>query len=231
MHTTNIKIMKTFFKIFSLSILWFLVWAIFAFYLQPQGIDYSNNYLLTVIYFLLLIVALTSIFKKQMDGYIENFSPKDLLAMVIFSVGVSLLYYIISIVSAGSPLNAIKSGLPSILQLDERFFIAKAFDIMFQQAFFMISIYYLFDNNVKKSTDMLLFGLYVMIIHFPILFMDSPMGKIFFMSSFFAGLIFSYCITKSKKGFIYSYMVHFGFYVILAAVFWLGGAKYIAGLI
>jgi hypothetical protein len=57
------------------------------------------------------------------------------------------------------------------------------------------------------------------------------MGRILFGVSFFAGLIFSYFITRSKKGFIYSYMVHFGFYVILAAIFWLGGAGLIAKLI
>jgi hypothetical protein len=70
-----------------------------------------------------------------------------------------------------------------------------------------------------------------MFIHIPILLANSPMGKIFLVSSFFAGIIFSYCITKSKKGFLYSYMIHFGFYVILAMVFWLGGADLIAKLI
>jgi hypothetical protein len=223
--------MKTFFKIFGLSFIWFSVWAVFYFYLTPQGVDYLNRYILTSIYFLLVIVALTSIFKKEVDGYVDNFSPRDLLAMVLFSICVISIYYFTSLLTEGSPLNAIKNNLPAILQLDGRFLVTKAFEIMFQQTFFMISIYYLFNNNVSKYKDMILFGLYAMFIHFPILFINSSMGKILFSVSFFAGLIFSYCITKSKKGFLYSYMIHFGFYVILAMIFWFGGAKYIASLI
>ena len=223
--------MKTFLKIFGLSFIWFSVWAVYILYLQPQGIDYLNNYILSAIFFLLVIVALTSIFKKELDGYVENFSPKDLFIMVLFSLVVSAIYYVINNITGGTPLGEIKNNLPAVLQLDDRFLVTKAFEIMFQQTFFMISIYYLFNNNVSKNIDMLLFGLYAMLIHIPILFVDSSMGKILFGVSFFAGLIFSYCITKSKKGFMYSYMIHFGFYVLLAAVFWLGGAKYIAGLI
>ena len=109
--------------------------------------------------------------------------------------------------------------------------LSKAFEIMFQQTFFMICIYHLFGNNVSKTNDMFLFGLFSMFIHFPVLFIDSAMGKILFAVSFFAGVIFSYCITKSKKGFIYSYMIHFAFYVLLAVVFWIFGAKYIPNII
>jgi hypothetical protein len=223
--------MKTFLKILGLSLIWFLVWAVFICYLEPQGIDYINNYVLTSIFFLLVIVALTTIFKEQIGEYVDKFSPKDLLIMVLFSLIVTAIYYFIGLLTQENPLNAAKSILPAILQLSDRFLVTKAFEIMFQQTFFMISIYYLFNNNVSKNKDMLLFGLYVMFIHFPIIFVPSSMGKVLFAVSFFAGLIFSYCITKSKKGFIWSYMIHFGFYVVLAMVFWLGGANYLAGLI
>lgn len=223
--------MKTFLKIAGLSSIWFLVWAVFYLYLVPQGIDYLNEYILTSIYFLLVIVALTSIFKKQVDGYVDNFSPRDLLMMALFSICVISIYYLTHILADGSSLDAMKNNLPDMLHLDERFLVTKAFEIMFQQTLFMISIYYLFKNNIFKYKNMLLFGLFLMFIHFPIIFVNLSMGKILFAVSFFAGLIFYYCITKSKKGFLYSYMIHFGFYVILAMVFWLGGAKYIAGLI
>lgn len=224
-------IMKTLYKIFGLSIIWFIIWVTFIFYLEPQGIDYINNYLLTAIYFLLVIVALTSVFKKELDDYVDNFSPRDLGVMILFSIFVVTIYYLIGIFSENSSLFYIKDNLYPAFQLDNRFLVTKAFEIMFQQVFFMISIYYLFNNNVSKTIDMLLFGLYAMYLHLPMLFLSFKVGKILFFASFFAGLIFSYFITKSKKGFIYSYMVHFSFYVILAVVFWLGGAKYIMSLI
>ena len=96
--------MKTFFKIFGLSFIWFSVWAIFILYLQPQGIDYINRYILTSVYFLLIIVALTSIFKKEIGNYVDNFSPNDLLIMVLFSIIVISVYYFVSLFMEGSPL-------------------------------------------------------------------------------------------------------------------------------
>lgn len=223
-------IMNTFFKILSLSLIWFFVWVIFIFYLEPQGIDYVNRYLLSCIYFLLIIIALSTFFKKELDGYVDDFSIKDLGYMVLFSISIAVIYYFISIYSEKSLFSNIKYSLDPVFHLDNRYLVTKAFEIMFQQSFFMISIHYLFNNNVSRNIDMLLFGLYSMFIHIPTLFI-SVLGPILFIASFFSGIIFSHFITKSKKGFIYSYMIHFSFYVLLAVVFWLGGAEYIINLI
>lgn len=223
--------MKMFLRILGLSIIWLSVWAFFVLYLQPQGIDYINHYLITSVYFLLVIVFLTTVFKEQIGKYVDKFSPRDLLAMSLFSACVIIVYYFIGLLSEGSVLNDIRYSFPQILQINEKFLITKSFEIMFQQTFFMISIYYLFNDNISDYIDMLIFGLFSLVIHIPVLFVDGSMGKILFAVSFFAGVVFSYCINKSKKGFIYSYMIHFGFYVLLSSVFWLGGYKYMLSLI
>jgi hypothetical protein len=223
--------MKTFNQIFRLSIVWFSVWAILIFYLQPQGIDYISSYILTAIYFLLVLVALTSMFKNEIGNYVENFSPKDLLVMILFSIAVASIYYFLSLVAENNIYWSMRSSLPPMLQLDDKFLVTKAFEIMFQQTFFMICLYHLFSNKLSKHINIILFGLFSMFIHFPILFVSDSMGKIIFAFSFFAGLIFAYFITRSKRGFIYGYMVHFGLYVLLAAIFWFGGAQFLVKLI
>lgn len=212
--------MDTLRKIFGLSLIWFGVWAFQIYYLQPHGIDYIHNYILTCIYFLLAIVYITTAFKEQIGKYVESFSPKDLLIMIIFSIAVSLIYYFMAIYAEHSQFYAVKNSLAPALQVDYRFLLTKSFEIMFQQSFFMVSIYYLFNNNVSKKTDMLLFGFYTFLIHVPIVFVPNYAGKILLAVSFFAGVIFSYCITKSTKGFMWSYMIHYGFYVLLAVSFW-----------
>jgi len=223
--------MKKFSIILGLIFIWFLTWFVFIKYLQPQGIDYINYYALTSLYFLLIILFLTTVFKNQIGEYVEKFSPRDLLVMSLFSLCVVIDYYFIRLLSEGSVLNDIRYSLPQVLQMNEKFLISKSFEIMFQQTFFMVSIYYFFNNKISRYIDILIFGLYALVIHIPILFIDGSMGKILFSASFFAGIIFSYCISRSKKGFIYSYMIHFGFYVLLSSVFWLGGYKYILPLI
>lgn len=223
--------MKMFLRILGLSVIWVSVWAFFVLYLQPQGIDYINNYIITCLYFLLVILFLTTIFRDQIGKYVDKFTPRDLLAMSLFSLCVVIAYYFIDLLSEGSVLIGMKNSLPQILQMNEKFLVTKSFEIMFQQTFFMISIYYLFNDNISDYIDMFIFGLFTLVIHIPVLFIDGSMGKILFAVSFFAGVIFSYCINKSKRGFIYSYMIHFGFYVLLSSVFWLGGYRYILALI
>jgi hypothetical protein len=223
--------MPRLFKISMLPVIWMVVWLTFVLYLQPQGIDYVNKYIITCLYFLVIIVYFSFAFKRQIGEYVDKFSPKDLLSMVIFAVTVIITYFVIGLLSENSPLNLNRYELPQMLWLDEKYLVTKSFEIMFQQAFFMLSIYYVFDEKISDYIDMLIFGLYCLILHIPVLFIEGSMGKILFSVSFFAGLIFSYCITKSKKGFIYSYMIHFGFYVLLAVIFWLGGDKYIVPLL
>ena len=217
-------------KIIVLSLIWFGVWYVFYFYLEPQNIDYIDNYIFTCLYFLVVIVTITTIFRNQIGEYVEKFSPKDLLMMVIFSMCISAIYYFTNMVAENSPMYAIKSQLNPMLYLDSRYLATKAFEIMFQQTFFMVTIYYLFTNKISKRVDIFLFGLYILILHIPRLFVNEKMGKTLVIVSFFAGLLFSYFITKSIKGFIYSYMIHFGFYVLVAIIFWLGGANYILSL-
>ena len=223
--------MKTFLRIFGLSFIWISAWAFPILYLQPRGINYINNYLITSLYFLLIILFLTTVFKRQIGEYVEKFSPRDLLVMSLFSVCVVIAYHFIDLLSEGSVLNNIKNNLPQVFQMNEKFLVTKSFEIMFQQTFFMICIYYLFNNKISSYIDMFIFGIFTLIIHIPIIFVIGSVGKILFAVSFFAGIIFSYCITKSKVGFIYSYMIHFGFYVLLSSIFWLGGYKYILSLI
>ncbi|MBU6370629.1 MAG: hypothetical protein KGH93_00600 [Patescibacteria group bacterium] len=207
-------------KVLGLSVLWFSVWGFLILYLEPHGIDYVHNYVITSLYFLLVIVYMTNAFKDEIGAYVDRFEPSDLLAMTLFAVFVSVVYYVTAAYAGHSPLFFLRDRIPDALKLDYRFLITKSFEIMFQQCFFMISIYYLFDNNVSRIADMLLFGVYTMLIHVPILFVPTSSGKILFAVSFFAGVIFSYCITRSRRGFVWSYMIHFAFYVLLAVSFW-----------
>jgi hypothetical protein len=222
--------MKKLLQIIGIAIVWFAVWAFFILVLEKQGIDYSNHYVITSLYFMLVIAAISAVFRRQIGAYIESFSPKDLLIVSIFSALMALIYFLVNhfiIASSGINLNL----LPTSVRMQESFLVSKAFEIMFQQTIFIVSIYYIFDNKVSNWKDIFLFGLFVLLIHIPLLIIPDFMSYIIISVSFFAGIIFSYCITRFKKGFIYSFMVHYGFYVAIGAAYWLLGAKYLSSLI
>ena len=222
--------MKKFLQIIGIAIIWFIVWTFFILVLEKQGIDYSNHYVITSIYFMLVIAALSAIFRKQIGTYIEGFTPKDLLIVSVFSVLMAAIYFLVNhFLVLPSGINV--ATLPSSVRIQESFLASKAFEIMFQQTIFIISIYYIFDNKVSKWSDIFLFGLFVLLIHIPLLIIPDFVTYVILSVSFFAGVIFSYCITRFKKGFLYSFMIHYGFYVLLGVLYWLGMSKFVSHLI
>jgi len=222
--------MKLVGKILGLALIWFGVWAFFIEVLQIQGIDYTNHYIITTVFFLLVITGLTSAFREQIGHYIEKFTPRDLLIVSVFSAVMALIYFLVNLFFV-EPLGISTASYPFVLRIQESFLVSKAFEIMFQQAFFIICVYYLFNKNVAGWKNVLLFGIFTFSLHIPVLFVPNAMGKTLLLSSFFAGVIFSYCITKFKKGFLYSFMIHYAFYVLLGAAYWVGFAEYVRFLI
>jgi hypothetical protein len=222
--------MKKFLQIIGIAFIWFIVWAFFIVVLQKQGVDYSNNYVITSVYFMLVITGLSSVFRKEIGAYIETFTPRDLLIVSVFSASMALIYFLANqflVIPSGIDV----STLPFAVRIQESFLVSKAFEIMFQQTIFIVSIYYIFDNNVSKWKDIFLFGIFTLLIHVPVLLVPDSMSIILLSVSFFAGIIFSYCITRFKKGFIYSFMIHYGFYILLGVLYWLGMSKFVGHFI
>jgi len=222
--------MKFLGKIFGLSLIWFGVWAFFIEVLQIQGIDYTNHYVITTVFFMLVITGLTSVFKNQINTFVEKFTQRDLLMVSIFSALMALIYFLVNTFVI-TPMGVDVSTYPFLLRMQESFLVSKAFEIMFQQTFFIICVYYLFNKNVAGWKNILSFGIFTLVLHIPVLFVPNAMGKTLLLSSFFAGVIFSYCITKFKKGFLYSFFIHYAFYVLLGAAWWLGFSEYVRFLI
>jgi hypothetical protein len=179
---------------------------------------------------MLVITGLTSVFKNQISFFVEKFTQRDLFIVSVFSASMALIYFLVNTFFV-APLGIDISTYPFVLRMQESFLVSKAFEIMFQQTFFIICVYYLFNKNVAGWKNILSFGIFTLIIHIPVLLVPNAMGKTLLLSSFFAGVIFSYCITKFKKGFLYSFFIHYAFYVLLGAAYWIGLADYVHFLI
>ncbi len=133
----------------------------------------------------------------------------------------SVAYYLLDRFVIPSSYDAFRNTLEYSLRVNQAFLITKAFEIMFQQAFFIVSIHYLFKNGLSFGKDTLLFGLYTLAIHLPLfLFVPFDFAVVIVLSSFFAGVIFSYFIVKYKNGFMWSYVVHYWFYIAIAVMYW-----------
>lgn len=222
-------LMKTFKRIALVSIVWFIVWAFFIFVMQEQGIDYIHNYLFSCIYFAFAIGFIYTFLGSHIRAHANNFSLKEL-GIASGSLVVSIiLYELMNRFVIPDSYDSLRPTLDYIFRLDNSFLVTKAFEIMFQQAFFIVSIDYLFKNGLSKNSDVFLFGLYSFIIHIPILFiLDVKLATIILLSSFLAGLLFSYCIIRLKNGFVWSYVAHYSFYVLLGVVYWLSATHALA---
>jgi hypothetical protein len=195
---------------------------VFIFSFQSEGINYVKNFAVSCAYFALIIFLLYETFGEHLKARANNFSLKEIgIASVLIAVSVYV-YWILNHFVISLDYGSIRNTLAYPLQIKNSFLITKAFEIMFQQAFFIISIDYLFKNQLKTSYDIIIFGFYSFLIHLPIIFiLDSSLAWVILFSSFAAGMLFSYCIIKYKNGFLYSYIIHYSFYVLIGVVYWL----------
>ncbi len=214
-----IKVLK---NLFVLAFVWFSVWSVFQYILKSIDINYVNNFVFTSIYFGLATIFLYKFFKSKIEKKVNHFSTKDTLIIVfLYIISATAFYFLRANVDVSLLENA-RASMDSIFWLDDRILISKTFEIMFQQVFFIISIDFLFRSPLSNKIEYFLFGIYSLLIHIPIfIFLPYTYSLLLVVASFFSGVIFSYLITKYKKGFLYSYIIHLLFYIFLISGYWL----------
>ncbi len=214
--------MRTLKNISLISLAWFASWAVFVLLLEQNGIDYVNNYLLTCGYFALIIAILYTFLGTRIKAHANHFSSEEIgIASISLVLGLAI-YYFLDHFIIPTQFNEFRSSLHWALQVNNTFLISKAFEIMFQQAFFIVAIDYLFENGLPQRKDVGFFGLYVLILHLPLLYISTTwLSAVFISTSFFAGEIFSYLIVRNRYGFLWSYIIHYSFYIILPVLYWL----------
>jgi hypothetical protein len=205
-----------------LTAFWFLVWGVFVFVLVPKSIDYTNNFIYTSAYFGLVIAFLVHNFRHRIEKFVSDFTWVDAGVIALFFVVSSFSFWAVRTHLVPIVTDMATTPLLTALMPDDRALVAKTFEIVFQQVFFVIIISYIFHSNRFSWKKILAFATYILLIHIPImLIVPLSFSLILIIGSFVGGMVFSLLITRYKQGFIASFLVHLGFYTILYTGYWL----------
>ncbi len=111
----------------------------------------------------------------------------------------------------------------AFVHLNARFFLPKFFDVLFQQMLVLAAVVGLTTFHMPLLTLCIIFGLIFLLGHIITLFINAVRGKsvplttgiTFCVASFFAGVIWPYILLRVPYGYIYTFITHMGYYILL----------------
>lgn len=204
-----------------LVLMWFGTWAFFYFYLIGRGINYVKDAEVTTLYFLFVSVTMLGLFGDRLAPFLDDYAglPFGILA-VAFLLNLGIYYYVPTFFRRPSVLIK-KYPNEFFLALDSRYLISKTFDIIYQQIFIILLVAALARIGLSVKEITLAFALLFSVIHFPLIWIEGRLWGIYFMTAaLLSALFFPPLILQVPYGFIYTFIIHWGFYTLSGMLFW-----------
>ncbi|HEY6020267.1 MAG TPA: hypothetical protein VIY48_10295 [Candidatus Paceibacterota bacterium] len=200
----------------------FFAWGFFYIGLHRNGIGYVRHFWITTIYFLTAGSLTGLIFHEQTLRALQHPTRQPLVLLAVFmlvQVAVSLLVprYV------PEP-RAYFAQYPDryFLQINWRRSIAKSADIASQQVFIVLLITFLHDAGLPLVQTIAGFLILFSLLHIPLI--ANEWGRwpawVFIGAVVVFSLLFPPLILYVPYGFVYTFMIHWMFYTVMAVSFW-----------
>lgn len=208
--------MEIYFKI----LVWVLCWVVIkgVFYIfSNRGYLYIQQYKLITIYFILSSTSVYWLFQKDILFLVSQITSKDISLLSIFLTCIAGVYLISPIVFTHKQLAA---NALALTKMDLRYLFAKSFEIVFQQLLIIALVSILMQFGITNLLIYITFSLLFGILHLPLMRIRGKRFGIYFsLAAFISGFLFPYLILHFLSGYIYSYMLHWGFYIITGILY------------
>ncbi|MEX0690132.1 MAG: hypothetical protein WD471_01305 [Candidatus Paceibacterota bacterium] len=189
---------------------------------EKEGKNHIDNYLLTSGYFLFFAFILILIHIDRLKTVFVEFTLTPFIVLAF-----SFLLFILIYKSFNSrfkrPERIItKYPEESFLYMDYRFLVSKSADIIFQQIAIVTMVIMFQEAGMSLPLMIISFGLIFGLIHIPLVRTKGGVfGAYFVLAAALSAIFFPVLITQIDYGFVYSYVVHWLFYILSAVIFWL----------
>lgn len=205
-------------EIGSVSMLFFC-WMYGSFFLHKKGIiHYVDKPLFSLLYFLIPIVLIVMKFDYLFEPLI-SFEGQAVTLLGLFLVFIVLLPFVLR---KGFVLRRYDFLHKSIneFRLNHRYIISKSADILFQQVciFVLVALTYQIVGNTWITISIFAVAFALMHTHL-INTLGFRFGIIFIVGAFFGGALFSLLIIEKSDSLVYTYVIHWLFYVFLFLIF------------
>ncbi len=199
----------------------------FRYFLHSRGIGYINHFLITTTYFVSFAVCTSFLFREQIERVLADFSAVPLIVLTIF-IAVQTVLVILVPAYIRKPVEYLAAHSDRYyLDIHWRRLIAKSADILAQQVFIVLIILFLREAGLSLLQTIFAFTVLFGILHIPLI--ASERGA--WPSWLFAAIVvmfsiaFPILILSVPYGFVYTFMIHWLYYTVLAVGFWLYDAR------
>lgn len=208
------------FKLISWFVLWILVWLIFYF-LNKKKINYTQRHWLASAFFFLVSLLIVLFYNKDLFFLIE---PKFQVLPFIFLILMLVLNYLAYKYVGYFYPNYKKAfefdDFYFFAKFDKKYFLSKSFEILFQQIMIALLAIWLLSSGLAFFMVVFAFALIFGLGHVPNLFFgNKSIGLFFLIASIVSSFAFPFLILNVEWGFVYSYIVHWVFYIIAGFLF------------
>lgn len=193
---------------------------------EETGANYIKNYILASTYYFFWSFLLIRAFPGKVEKLVKDFDLIPLAIFLAFFLFFLLVYKFLPRWFK-KPEKLIKAHPNELfLLLDYRFFAAKSFDILFQQTGIVLMAVMLFEMWFSLPAITVFLAILFSVLHLPLLkTKGSAFGAYFALAAMVGAVIFPTLIIQVNYGFVYSYLVHWSFYIFSAVLFWAYGNK------
>lgn len=167
----------------------------------------------STVYFLILSVGAGIAFWKYAPNLLLIGETESRTALVWLSILLLLM------VLLGRTNHMLKLGKQNpkvkIFTPDSMFILSKSAEILFQQVcvFLLISALYVMYPDITLTA--IAYGIVFAALHIPILVFLGRLGWLFVGGAALSALFFPYTILMFENGFVYSYVLHWCFYIVV----------------
>lgn len=206
-------------------VFWLGLWAVgwSGFYqLKSWGVDYIKRFQLMIWYFVVVMSLIVWYFWSDFLPYLSvefQLLPFAFLA-AMFLVNY-LLYDFIKLFYQEPTQYFSTHPNSNFLKLNKSYLLTKAFELAFQQLLILLLIIWLKNDGLDLWQIVAVFSVIFGLGHLYLLKMNGRFfGTIFTISSMFSAIFFPTLILLVDWGFVYSYICHSFFYMIIVFAFW-----------
>lgn len=200
--------------------LWICCWLVvkgIAYYFSASGQYYIDKTLFFAGHFFTSAIICYFLFKPSIDPYLLTISSQSLVFLFLFLVGVTLLHWHSHRLF---PVEQLMSNKYVFTRFDKRYVFAKIFDITYQQTLIITLVSLLVTQGYSQTTIYLLFALLFGVLHLPLIKIRGKVFGIYFtLAAIGAGFFFPYLLIHFPSGVVYSYMLHWSFYIVSALLY------------
>lgn len=177
-------------------IVWFIIWCSYNRVFKEKKIT-NRGQLIISLFFLTSFILTAILFKLS----------SILLILLSIPLIVAITISIIVFVSQNK-------GLLHLKHKPTLYLFATSFNVLYQQTMIFILVD-LISNFISNNLYTVLFlGFFFGLVHSPVLLMkEIKIRKEVFTLSIFAGAVFAFIMLNFKFGIIYSFILHFSFYI------------------